>query len=482
MELFGFSPVKNTFLRAVPEGFFLLSRTPIKIIKINESLYNILKFINEGGRLQDFLKQNPSIDSEKTLKVLLTLAAGGYLKLDRSAPLKEYPRVSVIIPVHNRLEDLLECLQSLEKLNYPQDRRDIIVIDDCSEREVARFVTVDRATVLRNNEPKGPAACRNTGADNAGGDILAFLDADCIAGGGWLYEPIPFLQEAGAGAAGGFIDGYYQDSFLDRYEKVSSSLNMGKHLIIEAKTESGFYVPTANLVVTRQAFKAAGGFRESMEVGEDVDFCWRLRELGFTLVYTPNGTVAHKHRNRLFSMLGRRAKYGTSESMLYQTHRDKKKGMAISALSCLSFLALAAAILILNPYPLGLIPVLFGIDAWRKSAVLKVFKKEIRLSDIISSTLRSHLSFYYYACFHLVRYYLVLFIGLGFLWYPIWIFGGVGIILSSITDFYVKKPRLLYPVFLCFYLLEHLVYQLGVFWGCLKTGYFGSYLISFKKA
>jgi mycofactocin system glycosyltransferase len=385
MELFGFTPVKNTFLRAVPDGFFILSRTPIKISRINESLYNLLKLIREGGQVKDFLKQKPAINNEKTLRVLLDLVSRRYLEIDRPAPLKEYPRVSVIIPVRDRLEDLLECLLSLEKLNYPKDRREIIIIDDCSEREVSRFVAADRATVFRNYESKGPAACRNIGADKAKGDILAFIDADCIAGDDWLNETIPFLQEAGAGAVGGFIDGYYQDSFLDRYEKVSSSLNMGKHLVIEAKTESGFYVPTANLLVTRDAFKAAGGFKESMDVGEDVDFCWRFRDLGFTLVYTPTGSVAHKHRNRLFSMLGRRAKYGTSEAVLYKTHRDKKKGFPVSVYSCLSFLSLAAAILIMNPYPLGLIPVLFGIDAWRKAAMLKAFKKEYSLSNTLSS-------------------------------------------------------------------------------------------------
>jgi mycofactocin system glycosyltransferase len=482
MELFGFSPAENTCLRAVPDGFFLLSRTPIKILKLNESLHHLLKFIHEGGRLRDYLAQNPTLNNEKTLQVLLKLVANGYLKLDKLLPLKEYPRVSVIIPVRDRLEDLLECLQSLEKLNYPIDRRETIIIDDGSEKEVSQFVTADRATVLRNDESKGPAACRNIGAENSRGEILAFLDADCIAGENWLTGTIPFFQEVKAGAVGGIIEGYYDKSLLDRYEKVSSSLNMGKRLILEAKTESGFYVPTANLLVTHEAFKAAEGFNEEMHVGEDVDFCWRLRDLGFTLVYTPDGAVAHKHRSHLMSMLKRRSDYGTSEPVLYKAHRDKKKGLTISLFSCLSFLSLAVAILLMNPYPLGLILLFFIADAWWKSAKLKVFRKEFTFSNILSSAFRNHFSFFYFTLFHLMRYYLILFIGLGFLWYPVWILGGVGILLTSITDYLVKKPRLIFPVYLYFYFLEHLAYQLGVFWGCLKTGYFGSYVISFKKA
>ena len=70
---------------------------------------------------------------------------------------------------------------------------------------------------------------------------------------------------------------------------------------------------------------AAGGFTASLHLGEDVDFCWRMRRQGYSLLYVPRGTVAHKHRNRLNRMLLRRGAYGTSEAKLYHDHRDKKK-------------------------------------------------------------------------------------------------------------------------------------------------------------
>ena len=100
---------------------------------------------------------------------------------------------------------------------------------------------------------------------------------------------------------------------------------------------------------------------------------------------------------------------------------------------------------------------------------------------IVYAALRSYLSFFYFAFFHLIRYYLILFIGLGFLWCPMWIFGGTAVIYASIVDYLVKKPELFYPVFLFFYVMEHLAYQVGVFWGCVKKGYFGSYLVNFRR-
>ncbi len=481
MDGFSFSLAESTSLRADADGFLLFSRQPLRVLRINESLFSLLEHIRDGGEPAEFLARNHALNPVNIFRVLLSLSARGYLKLDRIAPPSDFPRVSIIIPVRDQPEDLLDCLKSLEKLDYPQSAREIIVVDDGSQKEVATIITSPGIKIIRNETSRGPAACRNTGAVKASGEIYAFLDADCAAGEKWISETVPFFRAAGAGAVGGYVDGYYQKSFLDCYEKVFSSLNMGKRLMIEGKTDSGFYVPTANFLVTGEAFNAAGGFKEGMRTGEDVDFCWRMREIGYTLLYVPYGSVAHKHRGEFGKMLQRRAVYGTSEAPLYRAHRGKRKGFTVSLYAGLSFLALALAILLLNPYPLCAIPPLFAIDLWRKSATVKRFKMTIPFTQLASSALRSYLSFGYYAFYHLIRYYLVLFLGLGVLWHPLWILGALGIGWTSLVDYVVKKPGLPYPVFLGFYLGEHLAYQAGVFWGCLKTGYFGSYLISFRR-
>lgn len=482
MKGFDFSLAANTFLREGPNGFFLLSRLPVKILRVNESLFRLLEHIRDGGGLAGFVRQNPGLDEGKLLKVLLSLVARGYLKLERIAEIEEFPLVSVIIPVRDQPGDLGECLESLANLDYPGDRLEIIVVDDGSRKHVADIITSPGITFIRHDETQGPATCRNIGAKKAHGDILAFLDADCMAGENWLKEIIPFFKTTGAGAVGGYVDGYYKDSLLAKYEEVSSSLNMGKRLLLEGKTESSFYVPTANMLVTREAFEAAGGFQVGMYVGEDVDFCWRLRNLGYTLLYVPCGSVAHKHRQQLSRMLRRRGDYGTSEAVLYRTHRDKKKAFPVSVYSGLSFLALALAVLLVNPYPLIAVLLLFGLDLWRRTATLKKFSMALSFTQVLNSTFRSYLSFFYFAFFHLMRYYLVVIFALGFPWHPLWIFGGLALVYASVVDYLVKRPKLLYPVFLSFYILEHLAYQVGVFLGCFKQKYFGSHILSFRHA
>jgi len=480
MAGFGFSLADNTSLREGPDGNLLLSTLPLRILRLNTPLFRLLQHLQEGGELNEYLHRNPGLEEGNVFRLLLSLVSRGYLKLDKIADIEDYPKVTVIIPVRNQPGDLQECLQSLARLDYPQDKIEVIVVDDGSDTAVSDIVP-SSIKVIRMDRSYGPAACRNTGAAQTNAEILAFLDADCIAGENWLRELVPFFRSAQTGAVGGYIAGYYRDKALDRYEDVSSSLNMGKRLLLEGDTGSSFYVPTANMLVSREAFLATGGFQADRRVGEDVDFCWRLRKLGYTLLYVPSGMVAHKHRNQLGRMLQRRSEYGTSEAALYRAHGEKRKTFLISPYAGLSFLALVLAILLVNPYPLAFILLAFVIDLFLKYRTLRKYNMVLPLRQKDYATLRSHLSGYYFALFHLLRYYLVLITGLGFLWHPLWYLAALAIILTSSVDYSVKKPKLNYPVFLFFYLLEHLAYQAGVFWGCLKLRYFGSYLLSFRR-
>jgi hypothetical protein len=240
-------------------------------------------------------------------------------------------------------------------------------------------------------------------------------------------------------------------------------------------------MPTANLLVNREVFDACGGFNADLRIGEDVDFCWRLRSSGYSLLYAPYGAVRHKHRNALGKMLKRRGQYGTSEAPLYRAHPDKKKTMSFSIYPFLAFLSLTVALLMLNPYPLLLLPVVFLVELWRKSVTLRKHRMPLPAGALAWSILRTYLSYFYVISFHLVRYYLILLIIPGFFLYSFWLFDAAILLLASLVDYFTKKPALNYPVFLLYYLMEHLVYQVGVFWGCWQSRYFGSYVVQFKS-
>jgi mycofactocin glycosyltransferase len=479
MSEFTFKPAKNTYLEHTSKGYFLVSKTPVRLLRINESLYTVLQDIQAGRSLSEIIRNNPALRKEQLLQILLSLTYKGYYQLDGITQLEEYPLVSVIVPAYSPSQNLLECLNSLAGLDYPQDKLEVIVVEDGPSNNTPDL-SVFKITHIKLEESRGPGAARNAGAIQARGEILAFLDSDCIADKNWLNEIVPFFQLGFIGAVGGLVAGYHKRSLLDRYEEVSSSLNLGQRILFEGNTESVLYVPTCNMLVKREVFNSINGFKVDIRVGEDVDFCWRLRKSGQMLLYTPVGKVYHKHRSQFWKMLLRRSDYGSSEAPLYRSDKEKRKSFIIPVWACLSFVALIVAILLKNPYPLCFILILLGVNFFRESIALKRFNIVLPVKQIGFSTLRSHFSFYYFASFHIIRYYLFILLIAGFFYHPIWYFCIFSLLLTSIVDFILKKPRLVYPLYLLFYVSEHLAYQLGVFLGCLKTKYFGSYRLKFS--
>ena len=101
MAGFGFSLANNTCLREDPDGNFLLSNLPLRILRINKPLSRLLKHLQEGGELSEFVSQNPGLEEGPLLRVLLSLVSRGYLKLERIAEIEDYPSISITTITYN---------------------------------------------------------------------------------------------------------------------------------------------------------------------------------------------------------------------------------------------------------------------------------------------------------------------------------------------------------------------------------------------
>ena len=379
-------------------GHFLLSRNPLTLLRLNGSLAELV------GRGQNGQVITPT---ESEAAVMEQLLARGFVEQVWS-PLTQpgdLPLVSIIIPVKDRAGELRRCLGSLAQLLYPQERLQIIVVDDGSSDDSAQVARECGAQLLPSGGiGTGPAAARNVGARAARGEILAFIDSDCSASAAWLDELIPAFADPALAAVGGQVDGLCSESAVDRYEAVMSSLSLGNRARSGSSGHDTFYLPSCNLLVRRSAFMSAGGFEESMHVGEDVDLTWRLRDAGWTISYLPAGSILHEHRSSIRSFMSRRFDYGTSEGMLQLRHPGRRKQMVIPTL-----LAIVLTLCLLAPlagwWTLPVAAVIVAVDT---IAVRISFSRRaipIAFSALLAGRLRALGSLVYYLSFHLVRYY-----------------------------------------------------------------------------
>jgi len=254
--------------------------------------------------------------------------------LDRSRA--ERPEVTVIIPVRDRHAELARCLAGLA--GAPR----VIVVDDGSADPAAiqGVAAAAGASVVRRPVNGGPAAARNTGLATARTPLVAFLDSDCVPGAGWLDALLPHFADPAVGAvAPGIVPHQAGRTWLARYEGASSTLDMGRRPSIVRPGSRVPYVPGAALVVRREA--AGTGFAEDMQVGEDVDFVWRLAASGWRVRYEPAATMGHQHRVRLREWLARRKDYGTSAAVLEFRHPGTVRPLYASAWTAAAWLAAA---------------------------------------------------------------------------------------------------------------------------------------------
>lgn len=193
-------------------------------------------------------------------------------------------RVSVVIPnLHSPL--IGEVLAALRVQTYPpveicvvgQDRFGLIQSD-----QMVRFLETPR--------PISPARARNLGAWNASGDILLFLDSDCLAAPD-VIERLMARHRDGAKVVGGSVA-----IESNKYWIVCDNLLVFASVLSSEPAGARPDLPSLNFSIDRQLFIELGGFDERFPyaAGEDTDLCLRLRRRGYTNDFEPSASIRHR--------------------------------------------------------------------------------------------------------------------------------------------------------------------------------------------
>jgi GT2 family glycosyltransferase len=235
----------------------------------------------------------------QTSRAVLTnfLRTGSPLTLAPSAT----PIVSVIVVVWNRADLTLACLRALAA--HADAGAEVIVVDNASTDETRSLLERVRGVmVIRNDSNVGFTVGANLGAKEARGEFLLFLNSDAELLPGSLDCLLETARSARAiGAVGGklvFPDGRLQeagsiiwsDGSCDAYGRGGDPA--APEYDFERRVD---FCSAALLLTPRRIFETLGGFDERYRPAyyEDADYCARLWERDYAVVYQPRAVAIH---------------------------------------------------------------------------------------------------------------------------------------------------------------------------------------------
>jgi glycosyltransferase involved in cell wall biosynthesis len=236
---------------------------------------------------------------------------GEFMRIRSYISGQSLPKFSVVIPSYERHTELSRLIAHLQ-LQIERDF-EVIIVDqsnqawDGANNEYGFLLTYFHSPV------RGAVRARNTGAMLAQGEVIAFIDDDCIPTESWLLNARPYFDEAKVlGLEGRITTDHIGDP---DWRSVS---NIGSEGI-------GFM--TANLMVRSAVFQYLGGFDlrfDRPHFREDTDFGWRMLDLG-DVPHAEDVVVFHPAQRRNITRESHEARAGFFEkdALLYEKHPER---------------------------------------------------------------------------------------------------------------------------------------------------------------
>ncbi|HHT9138138.1 MAG TPA: glycosyltransferase [Candidatus Wunengus sp. YC60] len=203
------------------------------------------------------------------------------------------PILSVVIASYESENTIIGCLSSLQNQSI-NENMEIIVVDSSTDNTATIIKeTFPDSILYKFSERKFPGDARNFGVSKSRGEIIAFIDTDCVADKDWVEE-IRKAHQSSYPVVGGIIANGNPESYIGwaaYFCEFSQWMpQSSRRYMVE--------IPTCCLSIKRWIFDKYGPFLEGT-YSEDTAFHWKLGNDGHNPLFVPSIKVAHKNVRHL---------------------------------------------------------------------------------------------------------------------------------------------------------------------------------------
>lgn len=239
-----------------------------------------------------------------TILLNVVLVIGGYiyyiktLRIKMKNNLEEYPFISIMVPAHNEATVIKKCVKSLLNLDYPNDKYEVIIINDNSTDNSLEILSKlqienkDRNLIIINTDNiiggKGKSNALNIGFKKSKGEFLVIYDADNTPEKESLVYLIQtILKDKKLGAViGKFRCRNKENNLLTKFINIETltfqwMAQAGRWQLLKVCT-----IPGTNFVIRRNLIKKMGGW-DSKALTEDTEISFRLYRMGYKIKFMP---------------------------------------------------------------------------------------------------------------------------------------------------------------------------------------------------
>ena len=259
-------------------------------------------------RKKPLAAQCRNISNARELRARWCRAIDVYLQTKYALP-RERPMVSIVIPTRDQVSSLQKCLDGIFH-NTDYQTYEVIVLDNEShDSETLEFLATlkkhDRVRVERMEGGFNYSGLNNRGVELSRGSLVALLNNDVeVINDDWLSEMVSRMTRPEVAMVGARL--WYPNGTIQHGGVILGAGGIAGHAHAGLRRdEPGYFarahlaqnlsaVTTACALVRREVCLKLGGFDENLAVTfNDIDFCLRLREAGYQIVWSPYAELIH---------------------------------------------------------------------------------------------------------------------------------------------------------------------------------------------